>query len=135
MERELSQHKFDVTNYENNFFTSSMQEDFDKFKKKVYRANYHPYTNTIGKERNSISCSGAKNLKLLREQGKLAVSNSNEGSGFTSKRDGKQGKSKDFLDMVNVEKVIFKEELYTQAEDAQPNNDYTESNFFKRKSL
>ena len=88
-----------------------MQLDFKKFKQSLYKNHYHPYESDFTKQRNSISCSAAKNLKLLHEQGKINVANE---KGFDSTRGHQRlGKSKDALDMINVEKVIFKEEFYS----------------------
>ena len=70
---------------------------------------------TLMQSRNSISCSGAKNLKLLRDQGKLFVKNESESK--VSSRLKSAVSTKDFFDMINVEKVIFKNEFYSQPED------------------
>lgn len=59
-------------------------------------------------QRNSISCSGGKNLKLLREQGKVAVKADKESNRLKS-----AVSTKEYFEMVNVEKVIFKNEPYT----------------------
>ena len=61
--------------------------------------------------RNSTSYTGAKNLKMLREQGQFTGKKIGADSSRGVNRLSSAAIAKDYYDMLNVEKVIFKNDF------------------------